>query len=345
MNESQIIGYLHLFEKYTPTIKKESEKSKDSESKNKSYDSGHIFYALLKYVRPTQEVREKHIYCYTLSEKLFRVCREKEPNVASYFVDKILQQNCSLDPNNLLEYHSIKSILNPVLAYYYYYLNKDYDSAQKYMVELLNNIDFLIDHGFDDGMYMKIEQYLNLSKVYFNAGKYSDSAQFAREVIKYLMSNGSESFQFPFSSVLSFEGQYQSILQSFINGILSKAIGKTDTLNSLHNGYLSSIFDNLNITYNDNISSSVKDSLEIFLLILNDRLMEGLEKSIKSNIFNKQVPTTIQRFILSTLLNFQDVSQLIPLDLKRSIYSYQLNELNLSTSNIRINDFAITSTN
>lgn len=345
MNESQIIEYLHLFEKYTPTSEKELEESKELESNHKNYDSGHIFYALLKYVRPTEEVREKLIYNYILGEKLFRVCKEKEPNVSSYFVDKILEQNNNLDPNNLLEYHSVKSILNPVLAYYHYYLNKDYDNAQKYMVELLDNIDFLIDHGFEDGMYMKIEQYLNISKVYFNAGKYSESALFAREVIKYLMSNEKESFQFPFSSVLSFEGQYQSILQSFINGILSKAIGKIDTLDPLHNDYLFSIFDNLNIPYNDNINPYLKDSLDIFLLILNGKQMDGMEKSIKSNIFNKQVPTSIQHFILANMLNFQNVFQLIPSDLKSSIYAYQLNELNISTSKLRINDFTVTSMN
>lgn len=343
MNESQIIEYLQLFESYTPTVERELEKSKDSVSNYKSYDSGHIFYALLNYVQLTLNNREKLTYNYILSEKLFRVCREKEPNVASYFVDKILKQYCELDSNNPLEYHTIKAILNPVLAYYYYYLDKDYDNAQKYMIELLDSIDFLIDHGFDDGMYMKIEQYLNISKVYFNAGNHSQSAIYSRAVIKYLLSNEAETFQFPFSKILSFEGQYESILKSFLNGILFKAVGNTNIGNSLQNPYLSSVFDNLNISFNDKINSDLKNSLDIFLLILDNKVEKGLEKSIKSDIFNKQVPTSIQHLILAALMNFQNVSELIPLDLKIVIQNYQNNELKFTPSNILIHDCAITS--
>ncbi|QHS63769.1 hypothetical protein [Chitinophaga agri] len=332
MNASRIVDYLQLFEDYAPAPEKEPPGQVASKSNN--FDNGHIFYALLEYVIKELPEREHYTYCYCISQKLLRVCRAKEHNVATYFVDKIGEQYNRLNQDLALEYHSLQSIFNPVMAYYHYYLRHDYDNAEKYMLVLLDNIDFLIGHGFRDGMFMKIEQYLNTSRVYFNAGRYDESARYGREVMRYLLSNAKETFEFPFSDVLASQNQLRSILDLFFNGLIFKALANPESGSFFQHPFLLSVFANMDIAYNELIAPDTVKALEIFLLISEGKEEEGLDMAINANIFHEEVPASLQYFVLSALLNHQNAGDLLSASLKDNIRIYQEKALKLSVAQI-----------
>ncbi|NML40003.1 hypothetical protein HHL17_22570 [Chitinophaga sp. G-6-1-13] len=335
MNASIIADYLKQFEDYAPEPPKEADSSAASSNSNK-FDNGHIFYALLEYIIRELPEREKHTYCYSLSQKLLRVCQSKERNVATYFVNKVEEQYALLNEEQALEYHALRSIFNPVMAYYHYYLQHDYERAEGYMLGLLENIDYLIGHGFLDGMYMKIEQYLNTARVYFNAGQYDKSARYARVVMQYLLSSGKETFEFPFSEVLRSANQLNSILALFFNGLIFKALAKPESGAFFRNDFLLAVFREMDISFNEMMEPATRDALAILLRISEGEEEEGLEMALDTQIFNEKVPASMRYFVLTALLHHNNAGDLLPEPLKNNIRLYQEKELGLTASQINV---------
>jgi hypothetical protein len=336
MKENNIIAYLGQFEHLTPVANVAATNSNGMPARQNN-DLDHIFYAILEYALRFSSDKTKYTYYYSLSQKLLRACHLGENKVATYFLEKFEGEKVSREQfENDVSYQALHSIFNPAIAYYYYHVKHDYVSAEKCMINSLANIDFLIEHGFDDGVYMKIEQQLNTFRVYFNAGEYDKAILYARKVMPFLLSSEKETYQFPFSKVLRNQKQLHSILNLFFNGIIFKTLGKASEDNFFQNNILVSIFSDLDVSYNEMLDGETAKTIDAFILILKNRAEEAADKIMATNVFDKSVPRSLRYFILSFLLQYGDVKEKLPEHLNNSIFTYQKDELNLSDAQLKI---------
>jgi len=334
MPATTIMDCLRQLENFTPRM--ETATPVNRVPRNNNFDNGHIFYAVLEYAIQFSPEREKMTYYYSISQKLLIASRQNDRHVAGYLLNKLVDNGVSrVRLGTELSYHALHSVFNPAIAYYYYFLLHDYTNAEKYMLALLENIDYLIAHGFRDGMYMKIEQYLNTSRVYFNAGEYEKSAVYAREVMQYLLSDDPCTFEFAFRDVMHSSKQLTSILDLFFNGLIFKTLAKAGPGDFYRNRFLVSVFSDLDITYNRVMDQDLRQSITAFRLILEDRGEEALTVILDSRIFESHIPSSLRYFLLNWLL-LRDEAGEIPDQLRNSIVDYQRNELRLSDAQIGI---------
>jgi len=335
MINNNIKDYLQQFADYTPPETAEAPRE-DHSLRSVNFDNGHIFYGLLEYVLQLSPNREEYTYYYSLSQKLLRTSRSREQHISRYFLDKLMENAAQIPTGDTVDYHALNSIFNPVVGYYYYYVLHDYEGAEKYMLELLRNIDFMIAHGFEDGMYMKIEQYLNISRVYFNAGQYEKAAKYAKEVMCYLLSREQESFEFPFSQSLRTKAQLDSILALFFNGLIFKALPKAGTDDFFRHPFLVAVFGDIDVAYNELMDAPLAAAIDAFQLILRREHDTALDKILANAVFEKHVPTSLRYFLLHFLLQYDAVYALLPDTLKDGLAAYQQHELRLSAAQIRM---------
>jgi hypothetical protein len=336
MMNTRIADYLQQFADYTPPETAETPRQANP-LRTVDFDNGHIFYGLLEYaLRYSPLNREAYTYYYSLSQKLLRTSRQEEYHVSKYFLEKLTTNASQIPVGETVDYHALHSIFNPVIGYYYYFVLRDYQGAEKYMLELLRNIDFMIGHGFEDGMYMKIEQYLNTARVYFNAGRYDDGARYAREVMAYLLSSEKESFEFPFSQTLRSKAQLESVLALFFNGLIFKSLPTPGVDNFFRHPFLIAVFADINVPYNERIDESLANAIDAFRLILQGHEKAALEKILANDVFGKQVPTSVRYFLLHFLLQYDNAYELLPDTLKEQLAVWQQHELRLSATQIRM---------
>lgn len=335
MKENRILTYLAQLDQLTPSV--EAPATSNVPTVRQNDDLGHIFYAILSYALKFSDEKIKYTYFYSLSQKLLRACNLGEKKVATYFLDKFEGDKVARPQfENEVSYQALHSIFNPAIAYYYYRVKHDYPTAEKYMLDSLKNVDFLIDHGFDDGVYMKIEQQLNTFRVYSSAGLKDESIRYAREVMSYLLSKDKETYQFPFSNVLGNKNQYHSILNLFFNGIVFKTLAKESDENFFKNEILVNIFTGLNVEYNEWLDVELAKTIDAFVMILNNDHESAVDKILETNVFDKSVPRSLKYFMLTFLLQYGDVKEKLSEELSSRIFTYQKEELHLSDAQIKV---------
>lgn len=303
------------------------------------YDRDHIFYAILQYALKFSSEKTRYTYFYSLSQKLLRACWQREFAVSTYYLEKLESDRVARESfENDISYHALYSVFNPAIAYYYYQLKKDYNAAEARMLRSLDDIEFLIKHGFNDGVFMKIEQHLNTFRVYHNAGDLEKAVFYARMVIRFLLSSEKESYDFPFAVVMRSQKQLNAILNLFFNGMIYKSIARTeDPEQFFHNSYLVSIFSDLDVPYNTSMDSDLGRTIDAFVLIINGKDEEAVSKILANErVFDPQTPVSIRYFIMAFLLHYGDVREKADEQLKNSIFTYLRTGLNLPETHLKV---------
>jgi hypothetical protein len=276
----------------------EKEKTNASE-----YDRGHIFYAVQEFASNCCNERVKHAYFYGLHQKLLRACLNKDKHLAGHFLSRLENNHIvKNESENLLSRHTLESIINPSVAYYYYTVGNDPAKAASYLTASLENIDYLIEAGFKDGMYMKIEQYLNSFRVAISSGNLADAASYAKDVTVYLLSAEKEKFEFPFAEVLRSPAQLKAILEMYMNAIIFKTLGNPLLEEHVKESLLLSVFSNDPINYNTNVEHELKTALAVFSSFLVKADPEMLSEEAIASVLAAKVPSSVQYYMLTRLL-------------------------------------------
>ncbi|GAA3953255.1 hypothetical protein GO495_22105 [Chitinophaga oryziterrae] len=284
------------------------------------YDKGHIFYAVQEFASDFCNERVKHAYFYGMHQKLLRACQNKDMNLAGYFLSK-LENNPVVknESENLISRNTLESIINPSVAYYYYAEGNNYQKAADYLALSLENIDYLIDTGFRDGMYMKIEQYLNSFRVAVSAGNFEEATSYAKDVMLYLLSSGREKFQFPFSEVLRSADQLKGILDMYINAIVFKTTG-IPLLTGNGEEVLLTVFSDGPASYGAYVGDELKAALAGFISVLSNAGPVTASEELLAAVFSQKAPASIQYFVLRRLIDsfpeemFSDSTTLVKLE-------------------------------
>lgn len=285
-------------------------------------DKNHIFYALLAYNEEKKSNNKlRFTYLYSLHQKLLRASLLKEWNLAEHFKKKIELEDHFLGESSFSK-TSMLSVRDPAIAFYYYYLIKDYNAALKYMIASLGSIDVLINDGFKDGMFMKIEQFLNTFRVHYNAKNYTDAAYFGKEVLSYLLGNDSEHFQFPIKDVIRSSQQYHEILHLYLNSIFSKSIKNGNDF-EVNENFLVVAIGNIQLRADREIDSLLLESLRLIQLFITSDQKIALESLVTTNVFNVNVPVYIQYYFIQILKNYVGVNEKASIDLLAKIGKYE----------------------
>jgi hypothetical protein len=298
-------------------------------------DKNHVFYALLSYNRDKSDNKLRFTYLYSLHQKLLRASLLKEWHIAEHFKLKIELEEHLLGESDFSK-TSMLSIRDPAIAFYYYHLKKDYNAALQYMSSSLKNIDILINDGFSDGMFMKIEQLLNTFRVHYTAGNYVDAANFAKHVFSYVVGSSNDFFQFPLKEVIRSNHQLHEILHLYINSILSKSINLENEPKA-NNDFLIAAINDIHIPLNTEIEPLFVESFNLIKLFLLPTKDEAFDKLLRTDVFNKDVPVYIQHYLLITLLAHPGVIEGASLDLLSRIGKYQKSILKLGNLGKKIN--------
>jgi len=300
------------------------------------YDKHHIFYSVLIYLASKygNENLIDYIYFYNQYEKLLNQSRENNLNIGIYYINKIKNLHKNYEYKSDLVKNGLDSLYHPAIAYYYYFVTKEYNLAEYYILESLKNIDFLISNGFKDGIFMKIEQWLNTFRVYYNMGNEDKAMFYSTEVLSYILGEDNSLFQIPFREVQQYESQLTQILDLFFNGVIFKVLSTSSGKAFFNNIFLLQILENLkNRDYNKNLS--IHNSINIMYLILTNN-KSAVSEILNTNIFTQEIPKSIRYFILKFLikeLNFDLLEEKI----KDQIIQYEKNELLLKKEYITEN--------
>lgn len=310
------------------------------------YDRNHIFYAILQFV-VNQSPSSDKFYCFylqTLSEKILNYVRREEKNVCLHYFDKIEAVTAAHHYKDKVTEEGMKSLYFPTMAYYYYTLGKDNEKALGLMFETLKCVDTLIEAGFDDGMYMKIEQYINTYRVYHNMQQWDNAYKFIYEVIAYLLGNEVPDFQIPFQNVMSSRKQLYDIYNLFFNGVIFKCLNNYPSNNFFEQPLLLQLVNDILELENPLADTFLVDALQAMQYILTQQYAKALEKIGNQNIFHAEIPSSIRHFLLAFMLEQQGGVDVLDTTLATKVAAYQKNVLRLSPLQIAKSQESVTLT-
>lgn len=298
----------------------------------KENEKNHIFYALSKYVVPKADNFVAFTYLYSVHNKLLRDCWGKNFNMAEYHKNELLQDSLYENVNTVGK-EAMFAITNPAIAFYYYKLLHHYDEAIIKLNESVQNIDFMIADGFKDGMFMKIEQKLNMFRVYASDKNYSQATKHAVELLDYIVGSEAFNFEFPFQEVVQNPTMYHNIINLYVGSFIGRArVNSSDDL--YDDGFLKDIFCNLSLKFNELIDPEVKVALQSVPYLLSGETEEAFAILSSTDVFNSPVPLQLQALILSSLLKQDGVYDLMDKLTAQNIKQYGLNILSTNFTKI-----------
>lgn len=272
-------------------------------------EKNHIFYALLNYTIKQHDIKVRFSYIYSLHQKLLRASINRDWNLASFFCEKLMRESARHDLSEL-ERNATLSIINPAIAFYHYQLKKDFVSSLEYISASLYNIDLLIENGFSDGIFMKIEQKLNAFRVQYSAKEYFTAHFYANEVLSYLLGMPGADYQIPFKELIRSSEQHREIIHLFLNSIISKAVGKGG-ITEINHDFLSNIFLPINLEHSNYDNQIFTRSFQAFKYLLSENVEAALDILTEIKIFNQEVPVFIQYYFINFLLNYPQIHMLV----------------------------------
>lgn len=150
------------------------------------FNREHIFYAILNSIDKDLEIEEKMelFYSFLYIQKSFRSLIFKDNSLYSYYINRSEIENIKI--NNKLAIDGIKAIYFPVIAFENYQ-NKEYDLAEVNIKKSIQLLDKLILNGCSECINAKLEQNLNLIRIYLFKNNYSKAIEIGIEIINYLI--------------------------------------------------------------------------------------------------------------------------------------------------------------
>ena len=281
---------------------------------NIEYTKNNIFHAILDFIISENNSLNKMDYLtlfYTY-EKLLDHARMRDYNICEYYVDKInfLHKEVEFDSN--LSFQGMNSLYNPAIGYYYYSI-KDFDQSIQHMLSSIQNINELINYGFHDATFIKIEQYLNIFRLYYDFQLSNEAVQYAINVINYILGEVNYHFEeYPIEKVIRNENQYNEIIIIFFNAIIFKILRNYSDVNDIFKDNTLRIFFSC-LFYSDEKSKNyIFEAIDLLKNIFERDLDSECFCQIICNkevLFNTKVPSSIRFILFKFILNKMNFSE------------------------------------
>lgn len=281
--------------------------SSSKENDDKSNGSQHIFHSILNYVIKNSDSSKKldYLMLFYNYEKILDYSRKKDYNICEYYLNRVSEYHDLVNFTSELEEQGLKSLYNPTIAYYHY-SRKQYNEAMIYMNSSIKNIDFLINSGFKDAVFMKVEQCLNSFRLLYEMHDYESAILVASELLSYIINqNEIQDFCiYTIDSVIVNDFQYIKLFSLFIDSIIYKVIRQYSRKEEIFN---SSFLHSLVTRVSNNVQSEiqnqiVKNSIEILQMIFIDKCQNELVLNKKEYFNDSNIPNSVKYLLVEYLL-------------------------------------------
>lgn len=196
-----------------------------------NFDRNHIFFDILKHISIKSNSNEKItiFYLFNCYQKSLEEARINNLNSSYFWLKEAKKINKSLSPDLK---KGMDSLYYPMIAFNYY-VKKDYDEAI-YNINLGIKIQTELEkNGLDAMLLAKVEQVLNIGRVYISKGDFLKMNNVISELLRFLL-HGETSKYFNLNSRKNLENLDEKELGSIINYILKSILNKIlATKNSL----------------------------------------------------------------------------------------------------------------
>lgn len=255
------------FERIYRTLKEFKQYSENIDN----FDRNHIFFDILKHISIKSNSNEKItiFYLFNYYQKSLEEARINNLNSSYFWLKEAEKINKSLSPDLK---KGMDSLYYPMIAFNDY-VTKDYDKA-------IYNLNFgikiqteLEKNGLDAMLLAKVEQVLNIGRVYISKGDFLKMNNVISELLRFLL-HGETSKYFDVNSRKNLENLDEKELTSIINYILKSILNK------------------ILIT---------KDRLSINTDEYTNKLIISLASNNPKNVFSKQINTIIDLINTSEL--------------------------------------------
>ena len=173
----------------------------ETESTFVDYDRNHVFFDILRFSSNniSQEEKQDMYYQFNCYQRILDNARSGKPKLAEYWINHLagLPINYSSETSQ----HGMNCLHYPALAYYSYIV-KDYATALERIESSFKSIDALFDAGFQEAVFMKIEQKLNEFRIHYSTNQRDTAFVVMGGLLSYLVSEQkNKDFQIPASQV------------------------------------------------------------------------------------------------------------------------------------------------
>lgn len=245
-----------------------------------NFERNHIFFdifeKLSKVIKDDDEVI-KIYFIFNTYQKSLDYARLNQPSIAKYWIDYCNSQEFELTE---LSKKSMKALYYPMISYYEYKIG-NYEFALNYLEKsfpLLLELE--CKHQINEVFWARLEQYLNLSRIYFSKYDSKKAINIGCDLINYFLTKKNKStLIIPNDKVLNAESAnelYQTINYN-IDSILRRIYSlKSDNQKALIFNFL----ENIEIYNSKNNFYELKQSIELL-----KKMLEKKEVSFSETIY------------------------------------------------------------
>lgn len=264
-----------------------------SDVKVRNFDREHIFYSMINSLDSILSVGEKMdlFHFFMISQKSFKCLLFNDQNLYNYYHQKIDFENIYFE--NDLAKACANSIYYPILAYKAYKEGR-FKQARNDIKLSIANIDIMIANNCLDCVNAKLEQNLNLVRLYISEKDSSAAIDMTCKIIDYLTSTNPTKHisNVPFQKIINNEDErhdvYAYYIDSLITTFLKDGFGATQEL------FKSLV--KLNLSTNKDLPNTLKLLLNSEVYFSEEELLEGL---ISLNF--KNIPFILQFLLIEKI--------------------------------------------
>jgi len=264
-----------------------------SDVKVRNFDREHIFYSMINSLDSILSVGEKMdlFHFFMISQKSFKCLLFNDQNLYNYYHQKIDFENIYFE--NDLAKACANSIYYPILAYKAYKEGR-FKQARNDIKLSIANIDIMIANNCLDCVNAKLEQNLNLVRLYISEKDSSAAIDMTCKIIDYLTSTNPTKHisNVPFQKIINNEDErhdvYAYYIDSLITTFLKDGFGATQEL------FKSLV--KLNLSTNKDLPNTLKLLLNSEVYFSEEELLEGL-----INLNFKNIPFILQFLLIEKI--------------------------------------------
>lgn len=264
-----------------------------SDVKIRNFDREHIFYSMINSLESILSVGEKMdlFNFFMISQKSFKCLLFNDQNLYNYYHQKIDFENVNFE--NDLAKACANSIYYPILAYKAYKEGR-FKQARNDIKRSIANIDIMIANDCFDCVNAKLEQNLNLARLYIAEKDFSAAIDVTCKIVDYLTSTNPTKHisNIPFQKIIKNDDErhdvYAYYIDSLVTAFLKDGVGVTQEL-------IKSLV-KLNLDTNKDLLSTLK-------LLLNSEVYFSEEELLIEliNLNFKIIPFTLQFLLIEKI--------------------------------------------
>jgi hypothetical protein len=257
------------------------------------YDRNHVFFDILRFSSNniSQEEKQDMYYQFNCYQRILDNARSGKPKLAEYWIDHLagLPINYSSETSQ----HGMNCLHYPALAYYFYVV-KDYANALDRIESSFKSIDALFDAGFQEAVFMKIEQKLNEFRIHFSTNQRDTAFQVMGGLLSYLVSEQKNTdFQIPASKVARNHEEVIGLFNYCFDSLFFRIYRSKNSTASFQDEFMERIIKEVSSHISPEFDFLQKP-LQAFEAVMNNDEKTFLQLASENELFDDRLPAMMR---------------------------------------------------